>query len=436
MSLKKYSNGFTHNQLIILGGAGIIVVFFILVFLGVLPGGRDPAAERAQLTFWGVFDTRSTWDDLISDYIEEHPGVSITYRELSSSAYENDLINALAIDEGPDIFMIQNSWLPRYTNKVVPLTAQAFPPSRLDVLYPEVVASDFVYNGQVHALPLSVDTLALYYNKDTFNNKQIVFPPKTWDEFKLYATRVREFGAGGVLSKTGAAIGGTPKSVNRATDIVGLLMMQYGATMSDVSRGQATFDSDVGLSGLNFYTQFSSPRGLYYTWNDSMGNSVDEFVSQRAAMMINYSYQIENLQAKNPFLNFGIAPVPQRAGAARAINYANYWGLTVSAKSTNSAAAWDFIKFVTTSEAGAEKYLQLTKRPPALRILLQKYQNDPLLGAFIQQALTAQSWYQGDNAATERALTNMLELVIGGKLKAQDALRRAEDEVTLIISRL
>src|SRR3989344_2753037 len=126
MSLKKYSNGFTHNQLIILGGAGIIVVFFILVFLGVLPGGRDPAAERAQLTFWGVSDTRSTWDDLISDYIEEHPGVSITYRELSSSAYENDLINALAIDEGPDIFMIQNSWLPRYTNKVVPLLPRRF----------------------------------------------------------------------------------------------------------------------------------------------------------------------------------------------------------------------------------------------------------------------------------------------------------------------
>jgi len=42
---------------------------------------------------------------------------------------------------------------------------------------------DFLYQGQPYASPLSINTLALFYNRDLLNEAGIVLPPVTWEEF-------------------------------------------------------------------------------------------------------------------------------------------------------------------------------------------------------------------------------------------------------------
>ena len=115
--------------------------------------------------------------------------------------------------------------------------------------------------------------------------------------------------------------------------------------------------------------------------------------------------------------------------ANQPVNYADYWGLAVSAQSGNPSAAWDFIMYFSADQTIAEKYLQESKRPPALRSLIQKYLNDPDLGVFSQQALTAKSWRQPDNIAIRRIFSNMIESVLNGRLYVSQALEQAENEV-------
>jgi ABC-type glycerol-3-phosphate transport system substrate-binding protein len=48
--------------------------------------------------------------------------------------------------------------------------------------YPDVVANDVILDdGKIYGLPLSIDTLVLFYNKDLFNNAGISQAPKYWN---------------------------------------------------------------------------------------------------------------------------------------------------------------------------------------------------------------------------------------------------------------
>lgn len=48
----------TRNQLIIVSIVGVVILFLILVFLGVIPGMRPATKKNVQaaLEFWGVYD--------------------------------------------------------------------------------------------------------------------------------------------------------------------------------------------------------------------------------------------------------------------------------------------------------------------------------------------------------------------------------------------
>ncbi|MBI1838999.1 MAG: extracellular solute-binding protein, partial [Candidatus Colwellbacteria bacterium] len=277
-------------QFIILGIAGFVIIFFALVFLGVIPGLKSNLEIRvAKLTFWGVGDERGVWDTAISNYQNAYPGVQVEYTKVDSRNYEKLLLDALAAGQGPDIFMFHNSWLPKHANKIVPASPEQIQLSTFRSLFPQVAEQDFVRGDKIYGLPLSIDTLALFYNRDIFDNKRVAIVPSTWDEFKSTIPRVREISASNKLLKPAAAIGGTLKSIPEATDILNLIMLQKGTRMVSVDGSSADFHSPQGIEALNFYSQFSSPKNAYYAWNDSSTSSIDSFAGKQVAMVFAYA---------------------------------------------------------------------------------------------------------------------------------------------------
>ena len=128
-------------------------------------------------------------------------------------------------------------------------------------------------------------------------------------------------------------------------------------------------------------------------------------------------------------MNFDIAKLPQIDGRPE-INYANYWLETVSAKSKNIDAAWDFIQFAAKAE-NASKYLAKAKKPTALRSLVNSQLEDMRLGTFASQVLTAKSWYRGkDSAAAENIFAKMIDSVLAGSITTKDAINLAAKQIT------
>lgn len=414
---------------------GVILVIGVVISLFVFGTKRTAPGFSGTLNLWGVFDSPSVMDQVIAGYKTRQPKISVVYRQLNAATYENDLLNALASGNAPDIFMVHNTWLPKHYNKMVPFSADQISINNLRSLFPTVVEQDFAPNGTVYALPLYIDTLATFYNQDIFDNKSVALPPKSWKELEALIPKLRTLDKLGRVAKPAAAIGGSNKSINRATDILNLAMLQSGTKMVADDFSQATFNSTEGLDAVNFYTKFSNPTDPSYTWSDSLPYSLDSFAAGDTAMMFNYSHQIAFLKDKNPFLNFRIVPMLQPETKTQDVNFANYWGLAASAKSPLRSAAQDFILYLTTDPQISNSYLRLTGKPPALRSLINQYLSDQELGVFAKQALTARSWPQIDSVAVENAFNVMLENIIGGRSNSQKAIEEAENKVSQLMRR-
>ena len=110
-------------------------------------------------------------------------------------------------------------------------------------------------------------------------------------------------------------------------------------------------------------------------------------------------------------------------------------GLTVSAGTQKADAAWDFVIFATTNRASAEDYTSQTGHAPALRFLINNYLNNPDVGVFAEQALTARSWPQVNDDEIDTIFDDMIRSVIIGEMTVSKAINNTRSELTELIRR-
>jgi len=423
---------------------GSIAVAVFLTVILILKGIGGGSAQSATLQFWGVFDERSDFEKVIRDFQSQNPGIKVLYQQFSYEDYERNLVDALASGTGPDVLMIHNTWLPKHGDKLksmpdsMPgekkplLTIQDYKTNFVDVAF-----GDFVFGNKIYGLPLYVDTLALFYNKDIFNSYGISSPPQDWEDFNYDVETITRLDSSGQISQSGASIG-TARNINRSTDLLTALMIQTGVRMTDDDNKTASFansvnNTPVGELALKYYTDFANPLVKTYTWNDVQHYSVDAFTQGKTAMMFNYSHEVEVLKNKAPRLNFSVAPMPQ-VSSTDVRNYASYWGVGVSAGSKFPNESWKFINYLSSKE-GAQSYLSATFRPSARRDLIELQRNDLELGVFAIQALSARSWFQIDNTAVETIFADMIDDVNFGRSSVKNSLQNAESKVNVLMQR-
>ena len=422
---------------------GVIVVAVFLTFILILRNIGGGSGQQATLTFWGVFDNASAFEKVIGDFKATHPGIDVKYQQVPFERYESSLVNALAAGTGPDVIMIHHTWLPKHGDKLasmptgIPDTKNAFTVQDFKEQFVDVTLKDLVFQDQIYALPLYVDSLALYYNKDLFNGAGLTRPPRTWEEVNDQVSRLSKFDEQGNIIQSAMALG-TARNINRSTDILMGMMIQSGVKMTDEGNQAASFDQTVngqrvGEIALQYYTDFANPRKQVYSWNDSQHYSIDAFTEGSLAMMLGYSHQAAVIRSKSPRLNFAMAPMPQ-ASLTDIRNYANYWAVALPAKSAHPVEAWTFVHYLASAE-GASAYLNAVGRPSARRDLIDIQRSDPDLGVFAIQALTARSWFQADNVAIEGIFADMIDDINFSRASIRDAIQQAAARVGVLMSR-
>jgi len=451
----------------------LFVLFLLFTFVltsafGCKNASQAPATatKTVTITYWRVFDDQDAFADIMSSYQKLHPNVNFEYKKFRYDEYEKELLNALAEDRGPDIFSIPSSWLREYKPKISPmpdtvslvysttkgsikkevvqelrttktLSLRDLKSNFVDIVNNDVVLNDENGKARIFGLPLYLDTMAMFYNRDLFNNAGIAQAPQYWnEEFQQDVKKLTKVDNKGTIIQSGVSLGGST-NINRSADILSLLMMQNGADMMrDSSVAFHTLpegyqsDYNPGMEALRFYTDFSNPGKEVHCWDNSMDNSLVLFSSGKLAMTFGYSYDLPTIKSQGPKLNFSVAPMPQIKGKAQ-INYANYWVETVSNKSKNKDIAWDFIQYATSLD-NVKSYLKVAKRPTALsnNDLIKEESDDLDIGVFAQQTLTAKSWYKGkDTLAEEKTFGDMIDLAVKGTMSLSDIITQGAAKV-------
>ena len=428
---------FTQRQILIVGG--VIVVIVGIFYLLSVSGTKKPTGPVETLTVWGT-ESAATMGDLIADYEAARPNVTVTYKQIDQTDYQSQVLLALSAGDGPDIFEISNRELPVWQSTLAPMPTSTFGTefsiAQMQSYFPPVVANDFVSNGNIYALPFSIDTLAMYYNENLLNSAGIALPPTTWDEFDADIPKLRTLNSAGQITQAAAAIGGTKASIPNAEDILYLLMLQNDTTMISADDSYPTFASQQGETAMNFYLQFSNAASPYYTWNDGMGNALQSFVQGKTAIMFDYYSALAQIKQQAPFLNVEVAPIPQPTGATIAVNYPKYSGFAV-AKKGNVTYGWDFILYLAAQTGGESAYVKDTGAPAAQRVALATQVADasnPTLAIFADQALSAQSWYEANDTQIDSIFDTALQNVLNGSMNVNQALESAQQSVTGVMS--
>lgn len=443
----------------------LLLLFTFLITAGAKCGSLPEGAiyqgqpKPVSLKYWKVFEESDNIGELIGNYKKANPYISIDYKTFTAEEYEDELLNALAEDRGPDIFSVHTTATRKYQTKITALpaslnlltsiqvgtvkketftkqyTKRTLNLRDLKLLFPDVIYDNQVINNEIYGLPLSIDTLALFYNKDLLNNAGITSPPKNWQQFVEQVIRLTKKDQQSNIVQAGTALG-TANNVARATDILSLLMMQSGTPMTD-EYGNPTFsgkprgyteEEPPAANALNFYNSFASPTNEAYTWNEMMPNSREAFIAGLTAFYLGYAYDIPTIKTQAPKLHFEIAPIPQLGEPA--VNFANYWIETVSKKSQHPNEAWDFILYVTTKAENNKTFITRAQKPIALRELIEWQKEDLVLSPFADQILTSRSWYKGkDPQAAERIFLQMISDNLLGIMFTRDIIGQAVSKI-------
>ena len=421
---------FTTKQIVFIAIAAVLAITVILVLFKVLPGRRTSPSIRT-LEVWGVDGSR-VWANTIRNFQSVYPDVAVGYKSIDEEDYEETLINALAAGKGPDVFMFENNWLLKHGNKIIPVSSDKFSISTLQSLFPQVIEKDFVASGRIFSLPLSIDTLALAYNRDLFDQGGIVFAPKTWTELIAQIEDLRTVGEDGRLTKAAFALGGSSESVPNSTERVRAMHIQNGVSVLSSNSNKANFSNRDGRKVFEQYLAFINPNSSRYSWDESFRNANEAFARSEVAGIFVFAKELEDITDRNAFLDVEVAPLPQ-IDSELVVNVADYWGLAVSSEANDSNLAWDFIIFATTDQNTAKDYILTTGNPPALRFLIDLYKDSSSLGIFTNQALTARSELQPSDEQLTEAFDEAIKSILESKLTISQGVSRAADIVNNLL---
>ncbi len=396
--------------------------------------GGDQAAQEAgnkpiSLSWWTVEASGGAVDALVKRYQVIHPNTNVSLRTVRREDMDRLAVEALAAGRGPDIISLPNAGIRGWQDRLAPIPPSTTLPyleitglfkkepkwvlrdvpsvtlPQLKDSYVDVVLQDAVLDGKVYGLPLTLDSLVLFYNRDLLNVAGIAEPPATWTQFKEAVQKVTQLDQKGRIIRNGAAMGESA-NVPYVFDLVSALMLQNGTKMTTESRGTGTRISfaeaketngetvSPGADALRFYTDFANPTKETYTWSAEEPEAWVAFTSGKVAFTFGYYRDLARIQRQAPRLNLGLAPFPQIDGTPAPAAFASYYLEAVTKQSAHQTEAWDLIQFATSS-AEAELYLKASPHPTAHRKLVTGQASNADLAPWAKQALVTKNWYHG-----------------------------------------
>ncbi|MFF2040831.1 ABC transporter substrate-binding protein [Kitasatospora sp. NPDC058170] len=150
-------------------------------------GGDD--GKPVTLTFWGW--AKGT-KEVVAAFNASHPNIQITFEEIpagNAGGYAK-LSNAVKAGNAPDVFNVEYPQLPDFVSQGAVQDISKLVGGDLKAKYLPQATELTTLGGRTWALPLDAAPQTFYYRKDLFEKAGIT-PPKTWDEFRTAAQKLK-----------------------------------------------------------------------------------------------------------------------------------------------------------------------------------------------------------------------------------------------------
>jgi ABC-type glycerol-3-phosphate transport system substrate-binding protein len=421
-------------QLIFIGVFGL----FILVGVAIFALGKIGSNQVASnLLVWG-FLSEKDWNELANGpTLKQKKNINFTYVQKKEDTFDAEFVEALASGKGPDLFFLNQDSIFKHKDKILPIPYK--------VISERDFKDVFIQGGEIYlskngvlGLPFTVDPMVMYWNRTIFSNNGLVYPPKYWSDFyDLSAVVTKKDGALNINQSTVAL--GEFSNISHAKDIFSLLVMQAGGVLSKTQDGTitSTLSDNNGVSilpavsALNFYTEFVNPLKPFYSWNRSLPLSKNRFIFGDLAVYFGYASEVEEIQSKNPNLNFDVAKIPQSKDAKEIITFGKMNALAVSKLSRDPNSAIQ-AALILISKPFITELIQLTNMPPVRKDMLSVRPDSSYMSMFYESAIQSRAWIAPDKKETEKIFKEMIESVTANRRSVSESVNRASLELGIL----
>lgn len=419
----------------------ITILLLSILFVGLgckgLSQRQKQAIQPITLDYWTVFGDVSQLQTLANQYSKRRGGyVKINVRKVRYDQFNQRFLKALADGVAPDIVSLHTRWLHRQKSRLAPMprrvqvanlskesgisdsksvsfsTKQLPSKTTIREKYIQTVPEDVIIDDKVYGLPLAVDTLALYYNQDLLDKAGVPQAPTTWEELQQSVKETTKIGSDGNIIQSGIAMG-TSNNIGNYFDVLSVLMMQNGTTLSQgqqvtFSKGlEAQKSNHPALQALRFYTDFARENKAVYSWNESQPDAKKMFTRGNMTFYLGFAHERDEIMQQAGQSEIKVKPLPQLNPESPS-NIANYWVQSVTKSSEHKQHAWSFIEFITRPD-NVRRYVQATQLPTPLRSQVNPQKQVEEVEPFLKNILTVRSWYNGrDLEAAENAFAELI----------------------------
>ncbi|MEB3216939.1 MAG: ABC transporter substrate-binding protein [Nostocales cyanobacterium 94392] len=402
---------------------GFILVIVVLHNLFLSSPWTSSDIVNIKLSGWGASSVeQKLLKKLLHDFELEHPDIKVKY-EVINDQYMDVIKTRLIGEAAPDVFYLDALEAPFLMSQNVLEPLNKYINSEFDLSdFQENLLNSFKYENQIYGLPKDYSTLALFYNKQTFDKKDLKNPPTTWQELRTYSQKLTEdINKDGRIDRYG--FGEIPELARQAYKIKAF----DGEIINQ--NGYATFANPKALKGLELAVeQYQKERTSAQKTDVGTNSGSEMFAQGKVAMVIEGNWTIPYLKETFPNLEFATAEVPTINDKKGTMVFTVAY--VINQKAKHKAQAWELISYLT-GKQGMKKWTQTGFALPTRKSVAEKlgYEQDNLRSPFLAGVDYATPWQIGKYPTIIRNnFENQFTSAILGQQTLEQAMKNAQKQ--------
>lgn len=417
-------------QLVFTGIFAAFIVIGVLIFALI----KMDSTQTSVVTVWGTMPGMQFKSFIDQTSLSKDETVSVMYYQKDKDSFDNELLKAMAVEKGPDVFFLSIESILKNKDKLVVVPFENYAERDFKNNFIEE-GELFLTKEGVMAVPLIVDPLVMYWNRDILGSAGLSNPPKSWKELYDLAPKLTKKDSSLKISRSTVALGEIDNITN-ANEILSALLIQSGNQIVSYDANQNRYTANLNDNTKNvfsFYTDFSTSLKPYYSWNKALPDSKDYFISNDLALYFGKASDYSDIASKNPNLNFDVTYLPQPDLYDAFITYGEMQGLAISRSARDIASAFKVINILTSKDSisALSKVINL---PPVRRDLLSQKASGTFMPIFYKSAIGAKGWLQPDKTGVDNVYKYAVGLTNSSNIESSEIVNGMESRLNLLLN--
>lgn len=397
-------------------------------------GSGSSSSSANEIEFWTMqLQPKFTdyFNDLIAEFEQENPELTIKWVDVPWSAMESKILAAVSANTAPDVVNLNPDFASQLASKDAWLNLNEVVPAETKAEYLPKIWQASTLDDISFGLPWYLTTRVAIYNQDLLEQAGVSQAPQSYTALAEVAQKVKE--------KTGKYAFFTTVVPEDSAEVLES-MVQMGVTLVDTD-GKAAFNSPAGKAAFQYWVDLYQNKLLpQEVLTQGHSRAVELYQAGETAVLSSGAEFLNSVATNAPAVAEASAASRQITGNTDKKNVA-VMNLVIPKGTDNPDGALKFALFVTNSE-NQLTFAQAANVLPSTQQALQDYQASIAdLGedaTAVEQARAVSASQMQDAEVLvpamkdlnklQKAVYENLQAAMLGKKSVDEALNDAEDQ--------